>query len=133
MIASFNSNKNPSFFDKMPTERGENAYMTHPANRRNGYRTRLVVYQGREISPDLTVLRKPCAMKVNREKNAYVWPFCPRRLAFMPAVAHRLQLSEVLDSANGHLNRLIFSKTSVAWIRSPPKTPVLLPLEVDIV
>ena len=44
----------------MPTERGENAYMTHPSNRRIGYRTRLVVYQGREISPDLTVLRKPC-------------------------------------------------------------------------
>lgn len=85
MIASFNSNKNPSFFDKMPTERGENAYITHPANRRNGYRTRLVVYQGREISLDLTVLRKPCAMEVNLGKNADVWPFCPRRLAAITA------------------------------------------------
>ena len=53
-------NKNPSFVDKLPKERGENAYMTHPANRRNGYRTRLVVYQGRAKTPDLMVLRKPC-------------------------------------------------------------------------
>ena len=52
--ASFSNNKNPSFFDIKPTERGENAYITHPANRRSGYRTRLVVYQGRKKTRFLT-------------------------------------------------------------------------------
>ena len=59
MIAAFNSNKNPSFFDKLPTERGENAYITHPAKRRSASGSRLVVYPSREKTLFLTDLAKP--------------------------------------------------------------------------
>ena len=97
--------------------------MTHPANRRNGYRTRLVVYQGRKISLNLTVLRKPCARKVNLGEKADEWPFCPRRLAFMLAVAHRLQLSEVLDGAN-HLR-------GVAVLTQRAFGPLLTPFKLS--
>ena len=62
--ASFSNNKNPSFFDIKPTERGENAYITHPANRRSGYRTRLVVYQGRKKTRFLTEPAKPYTSRI---------------------------------------------------------------------
>ena len=53
----------------MPTERGENAYMTHPANRRIGYRTRLVVYQGRKKTHFLTEPAKPCNSWITAQRS----------------------------------------------------------------
>ena len=69
MIASFSNNKNPSFFDIKPTERGGTAYLTHPAKRRSASGSRLDVYPSREKTLFLADLAKPIGIDSQPPKN----------------------------------------------------------------